>query len=304
MSIAARVGRAAVAAGLALPAAAQAQYSGVSHPDQSVIVDTEVSIPIQTMPPPTTLKPRPGVPYQSAPASTPSPTFKVIGPAVATTPADEIGPAALTPETLRDGRRDRDIDAGIVTEIPGPANVLPIGSMLKVRLAEDISTVLTANGTLFTAQLTEPVMRHGRVLLPAGSTLAGVITEVHGGKRVSGAASVHLRTTTVTLPDGMQYQVRAQVIDTGLTKQLKVDREGTILRKDHAGKTVATMALPIGAGAAAGAIVAGPPGALVGAGVGAGVSTVVWLKQDRQMEIPGKTGIVFSLIAPLKVGGE
>ena len=36
-----------------------------------------------------------------------------------------------------------------------------------------------------------------------------------------------------------------------------------------------------GTGAAAGAIVGGGVGALVGAGIGAGMSTVIWLKEDR-----------------------
>jgi hypothetical protein len=45
------------------------------------------------------------------------------------------------------------------------------------------------------------------------------------------------------------------------------------------------------------------PGAVIGAGVGAGVSTVVWLKQDRQTELPVDTRITFSLIEPLTVGG-
>ena len=197
-----------------------------------------------------------------------------------------------------------DIDAGVVTRVPGPSNQLPIGTLMKVRLDENISTESTPDGMVFTAKLVEGVERDGRVLLPAGSTLSGYVTDVHGGKRISGAASIHLKTSTVTLPDGTKYAVRGQVIDTDMFKVVRVDREGTIYRRDHAGKTAGTMALATGSGAAAGALIAGVPGAVVGGAVGAGVSTVVWLKQDRQAELPAETKIVFSLTQPLTVGVE
>ena len=62
------------------------------------------------------------------------------------------------------------------------------------------------------------------------------------------------------------------------------------------------MALTAGSGMAAGAVVAGVPGALVGAGVGAGISTVMLLKQDRQMELPQDAKVTFWLTEPLTVG--
>ena len=50
------------------------------------------------------------------------------------------------------------------------------------------------------------------------------------------------------------------------------------------------------AAAVAGGMIGGGVGAVVGAGIGAGVSTVMWLKQDRQAELPKDVGLVFSLI--------
>jgi hypothetical protein len=284
MKIAVQLGRTAAAIALALPMAATAQYSGVSHPDNAPILNTPDTPPaaeVQAVPvaQPATLKPRPEVPMDPTPsASLPAP---VAEPMRSTLP---------------------DPDAGIVTRVAGPANQLPVGSLVKVMLAQEISTASTPSGTVFTAQLIEPLQRDGRVLIPAGSTLSGEVTEIHGGKRISGAASIHLRTTSVTLPDGTRYAIHGQVIDTNLYRETKVDREGTILRRDHAGKTAAAVALPIGSGLAAGAVLAGVPGAVIGAGVGAGVSTVVWLKQDRQADLPLNTKITFSLLEPLTVG--
>jgi hypothetical protein len=195
-----------------------------------------------------------------------------------------------------------DPDAGIVTRVPGPGNEIPVGSMLRVRLLEKLSTGATLPGALFTAELEQSVERDGRILLPAGSIVRGKVTEVHGGRRISGTASIHLAPNSVVLPDGTTYQLRAQVIDTSLVHSQKVDDEGTILGSDHVKGTVAAFGLSTGAGAAAGAVLAGWPGAIIGAAAGAGVSTVVWLKQDHQTELPVGTSLTFGTTAPLLVG--
>ncbi len=197
-----------------------------------------------------------------------------------------------------------DPDAGIVTTWEGPANQLPIGTVVKVNLGRDLSTVTTASGSTFTAEIVEPVKREGRVLLPAGSILSGRVTDVHGGRRISGAASIHLEAVSVTLPDGTLYPMRGQVIDTDDRHAVKVDSEGSLVRRGHPKETAAIFALTTGSGLAAGAVAGGPAGALIGAGIGAGVSTVVWLKQDRQASIPAGTRLVFSLSQPLTVGVE
>lgn len=292
MNIALRVGVVTAALSFALPAAAVAQYTGVSHPDQTPITNAPepaAAQPAADLVPETSapvLKPRPGIPMEAA-------------------PADSAAQRSTEPTaSLHSPASPIDPDAGIVTRLPGPANELPVGTMVKVRLNQSISTQATANGTVFTARLVEPVVRDGRVLLPVGAMLAGLVTDVHGGKRISGAASLHLRTETVTLPDGTQYRLRGQVIDTSLYNAVKVDDEGTILRRDHGGKTASVMALAAGSGAAAGAMVAGVPGAVIGAAAGVGVGTAVWLKQDRQTELPAETKIVFSLTAPLVTGTD
>jgi hypothetical protein len=189
-------------------------------------------------------------------------------------------------ETASDARPESvpapsgDMDGQIVTRVEGSANELPIGAVIKVRLAQGISTKLTPTGTIFKADLLENVTRDGRVLLPAGSVLTGRVTALHEGKRISGMASIHLEAVAVTLPDGTVYRVHASVIDTGSDSSTKVDAEGTIKRRAHPRETVAAVALSTGAGAATGAVIAGGPGALIGAGVGAAVSAVVWLKED------------------------
>jgi hypothetical protein len=191
-----------------------------------------------------------------------------------------------------------DLDAMVVTSVPERQGELREGTLLKTQIMETLSTKTTLEGTRFTAQLTEAIERNGRVIIPVGSILEGRVTEVHGGRRITGAAALHLETRDITLPDGTHYVVHAQLIDTGKS-EFNVTGEGTLKRKDHTKETLAVMSLTTGSAAVAGGMLGGGVGAVVGAGVGAGISTVIWLKQDRQATLPKDVSLVFSLTTPM-----
>jgi hypothetical protein len=282
----------AVAAG----SSAHAQMTGVSHPDEVIVVNPGTGEQLSNY---TTSPVIPPVASVAPPAAAVAPASPVLHP-----PSDHPVSYTYIPETrpalTPNGKPD--IDADIVTRVPGPKDTLPQGTLLKIRLHEDLSTFISKPGDRFSGELTEDVERDGRVMLPAGSILTGRVTEVHGGRRISGQASIHLLPQTVTLPDGTRYDIHALVIDTSVYKATKVDREGTILSRDHPKETLALVGATAGTGAVAGGMLAGPPGAVVGATVGAGVSTTLWLKHERQTELPMNTRIVFSLVSPLYVG--
>jgi hypothetical protein len=197
-----------------------------------------------------------------------------------------------------------DQDGDVVTRVAGPADRLPEGTLVKVRMRQAISTRTTPEGSEWTAELMEPLERDGQVLVPAGSVLRGKVTEVRGGKRIHGQAEIHLTTLSMTLPDGSSRGMHAQVIDTDLNHAVRVDREGTILHRDHRKEEAGVLALTVGSGAAVGGIVAGLPGALIGAGVGAGASGVIYLKEDKQAELPKDTVVTFELTRSMGFGQE
>lgn len=254
-----------------------AQQTGVSHPPESVVEDQPASAAVA--------KPSAAIPA-NAPANE---VYQPYRPAVTLHPRTE---AALPPV---------DPDAGIVLSVPRRPNELPAGTALRMRLRNEVATDTAQANTPFLADLSENVESDGRVVLPAGSTVEGIITQVRGGRRIRGAALIHLQAQAVVLPDGTRMPLRAAVIDTDQYVNTKVDEEGNILRKDHVGATLAAMSLTTGGAAAAGGVIGGPAGALVGAGVGAGVSTVVWLKQDRQAHLPKDTLVVLGLTEPLQI---
>lgn len=263
-----------------LSAAAQEARMGVSHPDEAVIAATPEEAPRP-------VKPSAAVAVMPKSAA---PEAETYGPYVPYT-----GPKG-TPAT-HGGREmtEAQADAAVVTaEVDRPGE-LREGTLLRARLTGQLSTTSTVPGTRFTALLTEPVEKDGRVVMPVGSVIEGRVTTVHGGRRISGVALIHLEAETIALPDGVRYSAHLQLIDTDQTGHTKVDGEGSLIRRDHPRETLAAVGLATGGGAAAGAVLGGGVGAAVGAGIGAGAGTIVWLKTDRQEVVPEQALLVFSL---------
>jgi len=215
----------------------------------------------------------------------------------ATAPAPEPRPSAAIPDIPAPVHATAlpDPDANIVTYVPSAPNELPIGTLLKARMNETVSTKNTLTGTPFTAEVEDPIMRDGKVIIPAGATLRGTVTDIHGGARLFGRASLVLTPDSVLLPDGTHYILHARTIDTDMYRTTQIAQNGSIITKDHTKQEAGILTLTAGSGAAAGAVFGGVPGALIGAGVGAGVSTAHWLRQDRQTIVPAETHVVFSL---------
>lgn len=302
---------------ITVPVVAQDARTGVSTPPSADITATDDSSPATPV-----LKPRvpeakpsaavpeassntntitygPYVPYRAAgagaPAETPAATTAAFDP-----DANIVTTTVPDTDTNTDAVADSSsADAGIVTSVPERKGEIREGTLLRARITQGLSTTNTLEGSQFSASLTQPVEKDGRVILPIGSMVEGRVTEVRSGRRISGRAALHLEAHDVTLPDGSHYVIHAQLIDTDQTDHSTINSEGTLLRRDHPKETLAAMSVATGGAAAAGAMVGGGVGALVGAGIGAGASTILWLKQDRQEALPKDSLLVFSLTTPM-----
>lgn len=279
---------------------AQSARTGVSNPEPVVIAaepDETVTVTVEPV------KPSAAIPYTAAPETAGTARPLQRHEAARGSSAEAYGPYV----PYRGGAgaegsaRLADPDGSIVTSVEERAGEVREGTLLRARIRQSLSTVTTAPGSTFSAALLEPVEKNGRVVLPVGALIEGRVTEVHGGRRITGAATLHLEPRTVTLPDGTHYVIHAQLIDTDQTAHTTVDREGTLVRRDHPKETLAGVGLATGGAAVAGGLVGGGVGALVGAGIGAGAGTIVWLKQDRQAVLPQESMLVFSLTEAMPV---
>ena len=283
---------------------AQSARTGVSNPEPVVITaqpDETVTVKVEPA------KPSAAIPYAAASGTAETARPLQRHEAARGSSAEAYGPyvpyrgGAAAGAGAEGSARLADPDGSIVTSVEERAGEVREGTLLRARIRQSLSTVTTAPGSTFSAALLEPVEKNGRVVLPVGALIEGRVTEVHGGRRITGAATLHLEPRTVTLPDGTHYVIHAQLIDTDQTAHTTVDREGTLVRRDHPKETLAGVGLATGGAAVAGGLVGGGVGALVGAGIGAGAGTSVWLKQDRQAVLPQESMLVFSLTEAMPV---
>jgi len=280
-----------------LPVLGQTALTGVSHPEETDITTSQQAPATPVLTPRTQQqKPAAGTPA-AAPAVVYGPYVPYTGPKVAgATPPPSAADYATADEALPDGSAD----GQIVTSVPDIPGQLSEGTLLQTRMLEELSTATTVAGTRFTAEIMAPVEKDGRVIIPIGSILEGQVTDVHSGHRITGAASLHLETRDILLPDGTRYVVHAQLTDTSRS-DFNVNDEGTLKRRDNRKQEVGILSLTTGSGAAAGAMIGGGVGALVGAGLGAGVSSIMWAKADRQATLPKDVRLTFSLVAPMMI---
>jgi hypothetical protein len=277
------------AATILLPAA-HAQTSGTSHPEK---LDDNIT----TSPDPST------TPHYVKP----SPAVRMTAPVATTDTFQSPAPAPISQGSIQ-GRRPlnavNDPDATIVTSMPDVPGQVNEGTPLYVELQTPLSTTESRVGDTFLAALTQPVTQHGEVLLPIGSQIRGRISEIHGGRRISGRASIRLRPESVTLPDGATHPLYGEVIGLGQFSSSHVDSEGTIVGDSHPKAALTAVAVATGGAAVAGAALGAGVGAAVGAGVGASLGTIWWLKRDVQQELPSGTRLIFSLDQPLTVSSS
>ena len=286
---------------LLLTAPAFAQNTGTSHPEQ--LDDT---ITATTPAPQHYVKPSPDVPLPAA--STPTlQTHAAQAPDETYHPY--VAPGAVNPQpalarhfdpdaaVVGDDTTDPSVadDSGIVLEAPVGPDEVPPATILRSHLMTPISTTVTRAGSYFSASLSYDIVRHGRVLIPAGTTITGRISTIHAGRHLGASAAIHLEPRSITLPDGTSLPLSAEVVDLGGMHGVNVTAEGTVVQNAFTRKDAAVIGGSTGSGALVGAAVGGGVGAAVGAAIGAGVGTFYWINRDREASLPAGTEIDFSL---------
>ena len=286
------------------------QYEGVSHPpsDDSIVATEDQP----ATPPPAAhiAKPSPQI-YAPAP---PQQATQVTSSAQNTTSSydnTDYGivtvPQAANPSyppmsgdtAVLHTRPGYNANADIVTSVPSSPNELPEGTEIRITLNNALSTNYTTVGAPFEGHVMMDVMNNGSVIIPAGSTLRGHVTQVSQGHHFGPAATLRLRPETVILPDGTAYHLYAQVIDSW-ANGTRTGSEGGIQPSAHVVKKTVEYGVGVGTGAMVGAELAGPPGALAGSLIGAGLVTTHLLTQHpTAATVPAGSELIFSLTEPM-----
>lgn len=164
---------------------------------------------------------------------------------------------------------------------------LPAGTTLRLRLQSAVASDSSRVEDTVRAELSQAVVVDGATVLPAGTTLTGVVTDVERSGRVKGRARIAYRFNTLSY-EGDRYDVA--------TAPVAHEAEAT------KGEDATKIAVGAGAGAAIGALLGGGDGAAKGAAIGgaAGTGTVLATRGEEVRRGPG-AGVTTRLTAPVTV---
>jgi len=167
---------------------------------------------------------------------------------------------------------------------PPPPVVVPAGTILTVRTNQALSTKNVQTGTAFTGTVMTGITLEGKMVIPAGSDVTGIVQDAKKAGKFKGGASLTLALDSLTV-HGHKYNI--------VTEYFAQESKGKGKR------TAAMIGGGAGAGAAIGGLAGGGKGAAIGALVGAGAGTVGAMTGNRDIELPAESALTFKLDQPL-----
>lgn len=146
------------------------------------------------------------------------------------------------------------------------ADAIPASTLIQVELNQTLSTERNRVGDHFTASVVRPLVSvDGRVVVPRGAVVTGVITGLDDSDHVGDQAAIRIDIQRLRF-GGNSYRLSAEVVDTELELE---DEDDRVLEGAVAGAA---------AGAILGAIIEGDLEAvLIGGAIGAGAGTIISL---------------------------
>jgi hypothetical protein len=164
---------------------------------------------------------------------------------------------------------------------------VPAGTTLRLDLKSSVASDTSKVEDSVRATLRQSVVVDGQTVLPAGTELAGTVTDVERSGRVKGRARIAYRFSSLR-HDSERYDITTATIA----------HQAQATKKEDATK----IAIGAGAGAAIGAILGGGSGAAKGAAIGGGAGTgaVLATRGDEVRRGPG-ADVTTRLTAPLTV---
>jgi hypothetical protein len=174
---------------------------------------------------------------------------------------------------------------------------VPPGTHILLNMINSISTKQAVVGDRIYLETAFPVLVDGRIVVPQGSWVTGTITEVKRPGRVKGRGELQVRFDSLTLPNGISRDFRADLgaIDARDNQSLKREESkvngpgnkggdaGTVIGGSTAGTVIGS-----GIGAAAGHAGAGA-GIGAGAGAAAGLLGVLLTRGPEATLAKGST---------------
>jgi hypothetical protein len=162
---------------------------------------------------------------------------------------------------------------------------VPAGTVLPVRLVDDLSSATATSDMSFHATLASDLVVDNMIVVPQGTPVLGRVVDAKDAAHFRGSSLLALELIRIDLPGAHT----AIVTDT-------FEKQGTARGKNTAEKVGGGAVL----GTLIGALAGGGKGAAIGAVAGAGAGGAVnGATRGQQVEIPSETLLSFSLQSPI-----
>ena len=162
--------------------------------------------------------------------------------------------------------------------------VIPVGQQMDVRLQDTLNSGTATSEQRFTATTAVDLKQGDATLVPAGSTVRGIVSGAKPAGKVDRTGSLTLAFDQLVV-NGREYPIR------GMATQ--VFQSGGIREE------AATVGTAGAVGAIVGGIIGGVKGALIGAAVGSG--GVIAATEGKDVELPAGTIVRIRLDSPVQV---
>ena len=168
---------------------------------------------------------------------------------------------------------------------PPPPIVVPAGTNVVFRVGATLSSKTAQDGQIFTGTLANGIASHGKVVVPAGSTVQGTVSEAKSAGRFKGEAILAIRLTSVNVR--------------GVPHNITTD-EYVVTQKGKGKRSAVMIGGGTGAGALIGGLAGGGKGALIGGLVGAGAGTAgAAFTGNKELTIPAESAVTVRTTASL-----
>jgi len=163
---------------------------------------------------------------------------------------------------------------------------IPVGQEVDVRLSNSLSSETAKPEQRFEATTVVDLVQDGRVLVPAGSVVQGVVMDVDKAGRADRDGSLTLAFDRIRVR-GREHDMRATATQVFESKGIRGE--------------AGTAGIGAGAGAIVGGIIGGLKGAVIGAAIGAGGAIAA--TDGKDIDLPAGSIVRIRMDTPVRVVG-
>ena len=150
---------------------------------------------------------------------------------------------------------------------------IPAGTLIQVRMDNEINSKVAGVNDTFTATLAAPIVIRQTVVVPTGTLIEGRVTKVKRASFGGKGGILEVTFQTLQLNDGVKREIEGVLVNELVTEPSQTENILTIIGGTALGGIV-------------GAISKLENGGLIGAGVGAGAGTsVAFLRKGKDVSI-------------------